>query len=160
MKKATWNEYLSIKEKRGIFRTQGWEKLESARLRRNRKTKKKEEGESKECTQTPQEEEEQQIYTSHCGPDGICKFQTLTNFLIRKLPFARWARRITPQERGTLRFQVMTLLIVQDQAEVYIGNLFKDANLCKVYVKRVTLMPKRHPTGMEDAEGYGEVPSN
>ena len=60
---------------------------------------------------------------------------------LRKLPFTRWAREITQQQRGDLRFQAMALLTLQEVAEAYVVNLFKDTNLCAVHAKKVTLMP-------------------
>ena len=60
-------------------------------------------------------------------------------FLIRKLPFARWVREITQAQRGNLNFQAMAL---QEAAETYIINLFKDTNLCAIHAKKVVLMTK------------------
>ena len=72
----------------------------------------------------------------------IHKFQKSTCFLIRKLTFARWVREIFQEQMGNLRFQAMSLLTLQEAAEAYVVNLFKDANLYAVHTKRVTLMPK------------------
>ena len=75
-----------------------------------------------------------------CG--RVCKFQKSTLFLIRKLPFARQVREIAHQLWCELRFQAMTLLTLHEVSVVYIVNLFKDANLCAIYGKCITIMPK------------------
>ena len=72
----------------------------------------------------------------------IHKSQKSTGFLIRKLPFVQWVREIIQQQRGDQRSQAMALLALQEAAEAHVVNLFKDANLCTVHVKRVMLMPK------------------
>ena len=43
--------------------------------------------------------------------------------------------------RGSLRFQEMALLALQEAAEAYIV-IFEDANLCVIHGKHITLMPK------------------
>ena len=54
----------------------------------------------------------------------------------------RWDREIAQQKWGNLRFQMMALLPLQEAAEVYVVNLFVDANLCAIHGKHITVMPK------------------
>ena len=65
-----------------------------------------------------------------------------TNLLIHKLPFVGWLCEIIQEQRSSLYFHVTALLALQEAAEAYVIGLFKDANLCAVYAKRVMIMPK------------------
>ena len=76
------------------------------------------------------------------GLQEIHKYQKSTGFLIRKLLFARWVGEIAQTPRGDLNCQVMALLALQEAAEAYAINVFKDTNLCAIHAKRVTLIPK------------------
>ena len=42
----------------------------------------------------------------------------------------------------TLRFQSTAVLALQEASKAYLISLFKDANLCAIHAKRVTIMPK------------------
>ena len=46
------------------------------------------------------------------------------------------------QKRVDLRFQAMALINIQEVVDTYVVNLFEDANLLVVHMKRVMLMPK------------------
>ena len=43
---------------------------------------------------------------------------------------------------GNLRFQTMSLLTLQEMVETYVINLYEDANLCAVHIKRDMLLSK------------------
>eukprot|EP00871_Galdieria_phlegrea_P005684 jgi/Galph1/6116/GphlegSOOS_G4666.1 len=88
----------------------------------------------------------------------IRKYQKSTDLLIRKLPFARLVKEITQHYHHELRWQVEAVLALQTSAEDYLVGLLevsirvvdnmaqaeclKDANLCAIHAKRVTIMPK------------------
>ena len=72
----------------------------------------------------------------------IRKYQKSTEFLIRKAPFQRLVREITQGHKGDLRFQSSALGASQEASEAYLVGLFEDTNLCAIYAKRVTIMPK------------------
>jgi histone H3 len=73
----------------------------------------------------------------------IRKFQRSTQFLIRRLPFARLVKEITTEEfHHSLRWRVDAIEALQHAAEDYIINLLMDANLCAIHAKRVTIMPR------------------
>ncbi|ETW83989.1 hypothetical protein HETIRDRAFT_312479, partial [Heterobasidion irregulare TC 32-1] len=80
----------------------------------------------------------------------IRKYQKSTDFLIRKLPFARVVREIALDmmtdtqvysDRG-LMWQSSALQALQEATEAYLVHLFEDANLCAIHAKRVTIMPR------------------
>ena len=72
----------------------------------------------------------------------IRHFQKSTALLIRKLPFQRLVREIAQDYKTDLRFQQAAIKALQEAAEAYLVGLFKDANLCAIHGKRVTIMPK------------------
>jgi histone H3/H4 len=72
----------------------------------------------------------------------IRKFQRTTQFLIRRLPFARLVKEITTAYHHSLRWRVDAIEALQHSAEDYIINLLTDANLCAVHARRVTIMPR------------------
>ncbi|GFP79816.1 histone h3.2, partial [Phtheirospermum japonicum] len=49
------------------------------------------------------------------------------------------SRRIS---RTDLRFKSSAVAALQEAAEAYLVGLFEDTNLCDIYAKRVTIMPK------------------
>ena len=53
-----------------------------------------------------------------------------------------WVREIAQQQSGELWVQATALLALQGVAMVYVVNLFEDADLCAVHVKRAMLMLK------------------
>eukprot|EP00804_Cyclotella_cryptica_P000166 CCRYP_017481-RB/>CCRYP_017481-RB protein AED:0.11 eAED:0.11 QI:0/-1/0/1/-1/0/1/0/110 len=80
----------------------------------------------------------------------ICRYQKNTDLLIRKVPFQRLAREVLKDlnRPGSYphftaeRFQATSLLAIQESVEAFSGGLFEDANLCAIYARRVTIMPK------------------
>lgn len=75
----------------------------------------------------------------------IRKYQTSTDFLVPKLPFARVVREVTqrfwPREKA-FRYTIEALIALQTAAEAYLVGLFEDGMLCAVHAKRVTLQVK------------------
>ena len=73
----------------------------------------------------------------------IRRYQKSTELLIRKLPFQRLVRELA-QDLGkvNIRFQSGVIMVLQEALQAYIVGLLKDANLCAVHAKRVTIMPK------------------
>jgi histone H3/H4 len=90
----------------------------------------------------------------------IRKFQRSTQFLIRRLPFARLVKEITLEFHHSLRWRVDAIEALQHAAEDFIINLLTDANLCAIHAKRVTIMPRdivlaRRIRGIKaDPQGY------
>jgi histone H3 len=73
----------------------------------------------------------------------IRAYQSSTDLLIRRLPFARLVREIQQtMMRETLRWQGTAILALQEAAEAHLVGLFEDANQCAIHGKRVTIMPK------------------
>jgi histone H3 len=73
----------------------------------------------------------------------IRAYQTSTDLLIRRLPFARLVREI--QQGLTQRpysWQASAILALQEASEAHLVGLFDDCNLCAIHGKRVTIMPK------------------
>ena len=72
----------------------------------------------------------------------VRRYQVSTELLIRKLPFQRLIREIAQDYMTILHFQSSTLMALQEASEAYLVGLFKDANLCAIHAKRVTIMPE------------------
>lgn len=72
----------------------------------------------------------------------IRKFQRSTQFLIRRLPFARLVKEITQDFHHQLRWRSDAIEALQHASEDYIIHLLSDANLCAIHAKRVTIMSK------------------
>lgn len=76
----------------------------------------------------------------------IRKYQTSTELLIPKLPFARVVREQFMKwysgSGNVERWQAEALLALQEAAESYLVQLFEDAYLCSIHAKRVTLSRK------------------
>ena len=70
-------------------------------------------------------------------------YQKTTEFLIRRLPFARLVREITgvfaPEP---MRWTAEAIEALQESVEAFFVALFHDVNLCAIHAKRVTIMPK------------------
>jgi histone H3 len=73
----------------------------------------------------------------------IRSYQSSTDLLIRRLPFARLVREIQQGLSKTqYRWQGSAILAMQEAAEAHLVGLFEDSNLCAIHGKRVTIMPK------------------
>ena len=72
----------------------------------------------------------------------IRKYQSSTDFLIRKRPFGRLVREIAQEHMRDFRFQRAAIEALQQASEAYLVGLFEDTNLCAIHAKRVTIMPK------------------
>lgn len=73
----------------------------------------------------------------------IRAYQTSTDLLLRRLPFARLVREIQQNMmREIFRWQGSALLALQEASEAYLVGLFEDTNLCAIHAKRVTIMPR------------------
>ena len=62
--------------------------------------------------------------------------------LIKKLPFQRLVPEITQWINVNLRFQGKAIMVLQEATEAFLVKMFNFANLCAIYGKRHTLMPK------------------
>ncbi|CAK7566873.1 MAG: centromeric DNA-binding histone H3-like protein cse4 [Sporothrix epigloea] len=73
----------------------------------------------------------------------IRKYQSSTELLLRKMPFARVVRDIAlsvrPVDEG-MRWQSQAILALQEAAEAFLVHLFEDTNLCAIHARRVTIM--------------------
>ena len=70
-------------------------------------------------------------------------YQKSTELLIRKLLFQRLVREIAQDlSKMSIRFQSGAIITLQEASEAYLVGLLKNANLCAVHAKRVTIMPK------------------
>ena len=72
----------------------------------------------------------------------IRKYQSSTDLLIKKLPFQRLVKEIAEAHRVGIKFQVNSILALQEAAEAYLVGVFEDSNLCAIHGRRVTIMPK------------------
>ena len=73
----------------------------------------------------------------------IRQYQTSTDLLLRRLPFARLVREIQQGlTRKEYNWQGSAILALQEASEAHLVGLFEDCNLCALHAKRVTIMPK------------------
>ena len=72
----------------------------------------------------------------------IKKYQKSMDLLISWLPFQRVVWEIAQSYRADLRFPSSAIMALQEAGEAFLVGLFEQANLCVVYAKRVTIMPK------------------
>ena len=76
----------------------------------------------------------------------IAYYQKRVKLLIRKLSFQRVAHEIGQDgmivSMPDCRWHSNAILALQEGAEAFIIGIYKDANLCALHAKRVTLMPK------------------
>jgi histone H3/H4 len=73
----------------------------------------------------------------------IRAYQSSTDLLLRRLPFARLVREIQQSmSKIAFRWQGSAILALQEAAEAHLVGLFEDSNLCALHARRVTVMPK------------------
>ncbi|CAH1183200.1 unnamed protein product [Phaedon cochleariae] len=74
----------------------------------------------------------------------IKKLQMTTASCIPKLPFSRVIREVLQERTGAgedYRIQLAALAALQEAAELYLVQLFEDANKCAYHARRVTVNP-------------------
>ena len=72
----------------------------------------------------------------------IRRFQNSTRLLIRKLPFQRLVKGLTQALTNGYRLQSSAVRALQEAAESYLVELFRDTNLCALHAKRCTITVK------------------
>ena len=75
----------------------------------------------------------------------IMKYQSSTELLIRKAPFACLVHEICIDvctNGANIRWQSNAVMALQEASEQYLDRLFEDTNLCAIHAKRVTIQPK------------------
>ncbi|KAK4661897.1 centromeric DNA-binding histone H3-like protein cse4 [Podospora pseudopauciseta] len=75
----------------------------------------------------------------------IRRYQSNTDLLLLKLPFARLVREIAITCRpmnDELRWQSQAIQALQEASEAFLVHLFEDTNLLAIHAKRVTIMQK------------------
>ena len=72
----------------------------------------------------------------------IRRLQKSTNLLIPKLPFQRLVRELTQAIRNDLNYQLKAIEALQEACEIYLTQVFEEAQLCAIHSKRITIMPK------------------
>ena len=72
----------------------------------------------------------------------IRKFKPLGELLISKLPVQRLVLEIAQYYTNLPRFQASAVLALQEAEVAYLVCLIRDAQLCAIHAKRVTLISK------------------
>ena len=72
----------------------------------------------------------------------IKKYQSSTDMLIRRLSFQRVVREIAQMIRTDMRFQSMAIMALQKWGKAFLVGLLEQSNLCTIYARWVTVMPK------------------
>ena len=72
----------------------------------------------------------------------IQKYQKGADLLIRRVPFQILVREIIQKWREGLKLQSSVVLALQEAGEAFLVGLLKQANICAIHVKWVTIMPK------------------
>ena len=74
----------------------------------------------------------------------IEKYRNTTDFLIRRMPFARLVRQIFQdyftRPGKVCRFQATALNALQEKSEAYLVGLMEDSVCCAKYARRITIM--------------------
>jgi histone H3 len=58
------------------------------------------------------------------------------------LPFLCLVCKLAQEHRSDLQFQSTAVFTLQEASEAYLVGLYEDTNLCTIYAKCVTIMPK------------------
>jgi histone H3 len=73
----------------------------------------------------------------------INKFKKTTNLLIRKAPFQHLVQKVALKfGKSDLRMQSTAVLALQEAAEYFMVDVFRDTNLCVLHGRRVIIMVK------------------
>ena len=72
----------------------------------------------------------------------IQKYQKWVDLLIRRVPFQRLVREIVQKRREGLKLQSLAVLALQEAGEAFLVGLMEQVNLCAIYAKRVTIIPR------------------
>ncbi len=70
----------------------------------------------------------------------IRHYQKTTNLFIPKKSFTKLSQEITRTIKSTMRISPEAITALQTAAEIYLTNLFTNANLCAIYAHRSTIM--------------------
>ena len=65
----------------------------------------------------------------------IKKYQTMTELLIHHFPFQGLVHETVQERWANLRFQGMTVKVLQEAGETFLIGLLEQANLCAIHVK-------------------------
>ena len=86
------------------------------------------------------------LWRYQLGTVALCEihlFEKSTDLLIHKLPFSHLVCEIALEVgHYNMHFQVHAILTLQEVAEAYLAGLLEDTNLCAIYAKCITIMPK------------------
>ena len=120
---AHWNRMARVKKK--LETLQGWLK----------KTQRKRDGQNKLLCQ---------LKPGTKALHEICFYQRCQTFLIPVSPFHRVVRQICIEMEGgaDLRRQSTALFVLQCSTEAYMAGFFRDANLCAIHRKVITVNKK------------------
>ena len=75
----------------------------------------------------------------------IRHYQSTTDLVLLKLPFARLVREICESvvpAGKEMHWQSQAIMALQEATEAFLVHLFEDTNLCAIHAKRVTIAPK------------------
>ena len=72
----------------------------------------------------------------------IQKYQKGMDLLIRRVAFQRLVREIVQKRREGLKLQSSAVLALQEAGEAFLVGLMEQVNLCAIYAKQVTIMPR------------------
>ena len=72
----------------------------------------------------------------------IQKYQKGADLLIQRVPFQRLVREIVQRWREGWKLQSSAVLALQEVGEAFLVGLLKQANICTIHGKWVTIMPK------------------
>lgn len=72
----------------------------------------------------------------------IRQYQRSTELLIRKAPFQRLAREIAQEFKADLRWTGTAVLALQEASEVFLTQLFANAQRCAIHAQRISVLPE------------------
>lgn len=78
----------------------------------------------------------------------ILRYQSSTELLIPRLPFARLVKDIA-SKYCSYKFRARAVIALQEAAEDFLVHLLNDANKCAIHAGRITLEPEDIKLAME-----------
>ena len=72
----------------------------------------------------------------------IKEFHSLTELLIRKLPFQRLVKELIQARQNDLKVQGLAMKALQEAGEIFLVGLLEQVNLCMIHAKCMAIMQK------------------
>ena len=81
-------------------------------------------------------------YNGDAGPERNSKIPKRGGSPYWRVPFQRLVREIVQKRREGMKLQSSVVLALQEAGEAFLVGLLKQANMCAIHAKQVTIMPR------------------